>query len=388
VKTNCRIIAYIIALISSVSASAQCVDQLQSITHDTVVTGSGNGFFAFSVPKFNAPVGTLVEVKVRSEVTLSYYFELENRETFSINNYRVRVAREQEISSEALMTPLTHSSQRTYGPFTLAGADGVAGSGADFVTRGPMYVMDHTVIENTVYNTGDFLGQGSINFDYSSLDYSIVFGSVNYNYNGTAEDTLHFSITYTYCPTWFLNADVTSFTAVKRDNDLVDIQWITHNEKHNRKYELQISTDGRRFVGVAKFPAKTVTETSTYRYQHRFEPGGARKQIFRLKQIEQDGTVKYSPVRIVELKGSTEGRPGIYPNPATGPANLLFHNSKRGNWDVEVFSLSGHLLKRYRFSNALTAKINTNRELSKGMYMVKMTNRDSQEMFIERLMVQ
>jgi hypothetical protein len=361
---------------------------LIDITYDTTVTGSGNGFYTFTVPKFNAPTGTLVEVKIRSEVTLSYNFQLENKESFTINNYRVRVAREQEISSDAMMTPLTNSFQRTYGSYTLTAADGVAGSGTDFISNGPLYVMNQNPIENTLYNTAEFLGQGTLSFDYSALTYSIVFGSVNYNYNGTAEDTLHFSVTYRYCPTWFLGADIFSFTAVKKENDLVDIQWITLNEKTNRKYELQLSTDGRRFVGVAQFAAKAVAETGTYRYQHRFEPGAAGKQIFRLKQIEQDGTVKYSPVRVVEIGNANKVHLRLYPNPATGPTTLLFDNSKRGNWNVELYSLSGQLLKRYQFSNALMARINTNHELSRGMYMVKIVNRDSHEIFVERLTVQ
>lgn len=387
-KTKYRIIAYIIALLCSREVSAQCVDQLIDITYDTTVTGSGNGFYTFTVPKFNAPTGTLVEVKIRSEVTLSYNFQLENKESFTINNYRVRVAREQEISSDAMMTPLTNSFQRTYGSYTLTAADGVAGSGTDFISNGPLYVMNQNPIENTLYNTAEFLGQGTVSFDYSALTYSIVFGSVNYNYNGTAEDTLHFSVTYRYCPTWFLGADIFSFTAVKKENDLVDIQWITLNEKTNRKYELQLSTDGRRFVGVAQFAAKAVAETGTYRYQHRFEPGAAGKQIFRLKQIEQDGTVKYSPVRVVEIGNANKVHLRLYPNPATGPTTLLFDNSKRGNWNVELYSLSGQLLKRYQFSNALMARINTNHELSRGMYMVKIVNRDSHEIFVERLTVQ
>lgn len=183
---------------------AQCVSPLESVTFDTTVTGAGNAYHTFTFPKFDASLGTLVEVVIRSEVTLRYRFELENREAVAINNYRVRVVRDDEISGNTIPVPITHNYQRNYGPYALAAYDGVPGSGSDYISLGPVYAMNHQVTQSTLYNTADYLGAGTVSMDYMASTYSIVFGSVNYNFNGTAEDTVRMTVTYRYCNTWFL----------------------------------------------------------------------------------------------------------------------------------------------------------------------------------------
>ena len=109
------------------TSNAQCVTPLSTITFDSTLTGSGNAFHTFTFPRFDAALGTLVEVDVRAEVTLSYRFQLENKENIAINNYRVRVVRDDEISGSVLQTPITNNYQTTYGPYALAAFDGVTG---------------------------------------------------------------------------------------------------------------------------------------------------------------------------------------------------------------------------------------------------------------------
>jgi hypothetical protein len=387
-KTVCRIIAAAVAGLSCFNASAQCDGQLQTIIYDTFVTSTGNGLSTFTFPKFDPQVGTLTEVTFTSDITLSYRFQLENNEPFAISNYRVRIVREQEISSNALLTPLTSTYQQTYGNFALAASNGVPGSGPDFIEQGPHKVMDRTIINQTVYNTADFLGMGDITLDFYALTYSIVFGSVNYNYNGTAEDTLRFSITYTYCPVKVLNADITRFNVRKADEHFINIEWITQNEISDRTYEVEKSTDGRQFDRVAQFPAKTGAATGTYHYQYTLQPTDTRKLVFRIKQIQKDGGVKYSPLRIVEGTVPSSGNLRVYPNPAAGSATILFSDTKRGNWDVDVFGVTGQHVKRYHYSNTLLAKINASGELKRGIYTIVAVNRDTKEKLMSRLIVQ
>ncbi len=383
-------IVWLITLFIATGAAAQqCASSLNTISYDTAVTGSGNDDHIFTFPKFDPTLGTLVSVTVSNTITLKYSFQLENKETFSINNYKVRVVREDDISSEALQNPITYTHQQTYGPFALAGSDGVTGSGPDYTAQGPLYVMNHTYSGSTVYNTGDYLGNGSVQFNFSSTTYSIVFGSVNYNYNGTAQDTTDFSITYTYCPTWFLAADISSFNAVKRNQTDIDINWLTLNEQSNRLYELQKSSDGRNFVKLAQIPAKPeANATGSYSYQYGIGEEDKRKLIFRVKQTEQNGTVKYSALRIVDVGNSTSNQPRLFPNPSNGATNLIFSNTKKGDWQVQVCSASGQVLQTYEARNALVLQLNTNRQLPKGLYFIRATNIKTQEQFLNRLLLQ
>lgn len=291
--TGKHLLLYFFLCTAPLLVRSQCIDPLQSVTFDSTVTGAGNAYHSFTFPKFDASLGTLVEVVIRAEVTLRYRFELENRENITINNYRVRVVREDEISGTAIPVPITNSYQRTYGPYSLAASDGVPGSGSDYLAVGPVYAMNHQVIESTLHNTADYLGAGSVTMDYLASTYSIVFGSVNYNFNGTAEDTVRMTVVYKYCSSWFLG-------------------------------------------GVR--PVITPQRTQT-----KFE----------------------SPI--------------IYPNPGNGNFNLVFHNTKRNDYLVEVLTPSGQVLRQQSFSRALTGKINLQNQLPAGAYFVRIVNKKSWE---------
>src|SRR5689334_4512132 len=137
-KTRERFIAWLCCTIISTTAAAQCANPMTTISYDTVVTGSGNDSYVFSFPKFDPTLGTLISVNVINKVTLKYSFQLENKESFTINNYKVRVVREDDISSDALQVPIEFTHQQTYGPYILGGNDGITGSGPDFTSQGPL----------------------------------------------------------------------------------------------------------------------------------------------------------------------------------------------------------------------------------------------------------
>jgi hypothetical protein len=378
-----------VILFLALKNQAQCdAAHTNMLSYDTTVNASGNSLYSFTFPQFDPTLGTLLDVKINTKVTLIYNFRLENGEINPVTNYRVKVFRDDEISSSALMTPLINSYQKQYGYFSLAGTDGVPNSGPDFIQQGPLYVMNQQGINYTLSNTADFFGTGAVTFDYTTSTYSAVQGSINNTFDGLAQDAVKFNITYTYCPQIILAADITSFKTNKVNDAVIDIKWITQNEKNNRKYELQKSTDGKTFRGVAQFAAKTA-QTGSYSYSYAVQPTDNNTTVlFRIKQVEESGTAKYSVVNSLKLSNKTGSQPAIYPNPAKGAANLLFSNTKRSNWEVSVYAVSGQLLKRYNFTNALTGKINTSQEFEKGIYMVKSLNKTTQEQFVQQLLIQ
>jgi hypothetical protein len=370
-------------------SQAQCdASHTSTISYDTMVNALGNSFYSFTFPQFNPTLGTLLDVKINTKVTLVYSFRLENGEVNPVNNYRVKVFRDDEISSSALMAPLVNSYQRQYGPFVLAGTDGIPNAGSDFTQQGPLYVLNQNDINYTLSNTADFFGTGAVTFDYITSTYSAAQGSINNSFDGSAQDAVKFNITYTYCPQIILAADITSFKANKVNDAVIDIKWITQNEKNNRKYELQKSTDGKTFRGVAQFAA-TAAQTGSYSYSYAVQPTDNNKTVlFRIKQIEGSGTAKYTAVNAIKLSNKTGSQPVIYPNPAKGATNLLFSSTKRSNWEVSVYAVSGQLLRRYNFNNALTGKINASQEFEKGIYMVRSLNKTTQEQFVQQLLIQ
>lgn len=388
-KTRKPSVALLLLLLAVYGANAQCSNQLNTISYDSSVNGSGNATYTFSVPQFNPALGTLTQVDLDTKVTLIYSFQLENDANANINNYRSRISRDDEVSSAALQTPLTNSYQKTYGYYSLSASDGIPYSGTDYTAQGPLYVMNQVSTNNTVFNTADFMGNGLVNFDYNTATYSTVLGNTQYSYHGTAQDVVNFKITYTYCPSMVLASDITFFTVNKVNNGVIDINWITQNEKPTRNYELQKSTDGRNYRSVAEFATKTGTsQTGSYSYSYQIQSADNNKTLlFRLKQVD-NGTARYSAVHAVKVTASAINQPVLYPNPVKGTASLLLSSTKRSNWEIEVYSLNGQLVKRYAFNNALVAKLNTGNELQRGVYMMNCINKISKERYIQRMIVE
>jgi hypothetical protein len=350
----------------------------------------GNSLYTFTFPRFNPTLGTLLEVDITTNITLIYNFKLENGEANPVTNYRVKVFRDDEINSTALIDPLTSSYQKQYGYYSLAGSDGIPNSGPDFTQQGPLYVMNQKSTTYTVYNTADFLVNDSVLFDYTTSTYSAAQGSINNNLEGSAQDAVNFKITYMYCPQVVLAADITSFTTNKINDATIDIRWITQNEKNNRIYEIQKSTDGKVFGNIAELAAKTGTpQAGAYNYSYPVQLTDNNKiLLFRIKQKDANGSVQYSAVRAVKVNGTANEQLKLYPNPAKGAASLIFSNTKRGNWEVNIHSVSGQLLKSYSFTNALRGNVNTGNELGKGIYMVRIINKTTREKLVRQLIIQ
>jgi hypothetical protein len=53
-----------------------------------------------------------------------------------------------------------------------------------------------------------------------------------------------------------------------------------------------------------------------------------------------------------------------------------------------MYTVSGIMLRRYDFNNALTGKINTGNDLEKGIYMLRLVNKTTQEKFVQRFIIQ
>ncbi len=372
------------------SYSQICITTPKAITYDTTVIGSGNALHTFTFPKFDPSLGTLMNVRFDTEISLLYSFELENRESVPINNYRVRVTRDDDISSLALMNPLTNTYVRTYGPYPLTAWDGLVGAGTDYISRGPLFVMNHSMVSHTVTNTADFLGIGDVDFDYASNTYSSVLGSVNYTFNATAQDTIRFRITYNYCSTWFLNADIGSFNATKNSESNITLTWNTQNDVQHRKYEIEKSYDGRNFESIAtRFSTPDANGKGIYNYSYIIQSTDTKaKIIFRIKQVEKDGVIKYSAIRIVDIKDRDHQPLQLYPNPTHSSSQLFFNNHKRSNWKVEIINMNGFSMKQYIFNNAVTGRLDGLEQLRSGIYILKATDTNSQQVLKSRLVIQ
>lgn len=365
---------------------AQCETELRIVTYDSIFYGTGNSFYNFNFPKFDPLLGTLVGVEFQTVVTVKYGFTIENFEA-GPTNYRVRLYRDDEFSSPSLQTPLLTTTLKNFGPFLLGGNDRIPSSGPDYREFGPLIIMDKDTIVKTAFNTADYLGEGRVDIEYSTFTYSTTMGSVNNHKIESAFDTMQVSISYIYCSTSLLPADFRSFTAVKKQG-LIALNWQVENDETGRRYEIEVSRDGKNFATYRNLPSRPGNnEVGNYLSDYELQSGESGKLLFRIKQTDVDGSVKYSALRIVDIGDSVIPRLKVFPNPAAETVNILFSNHVRGEWDVEIFAMDGKLIDRFRFNQKLSATIQLGQKYRKGIYIIRARNKAGGESFSERLVV-
>jgi hypothetical protein len=171
-----------------------------------------------------------------------------------------------------------------------------------------------------------------------------------------------------------LSSNVLTFTATLQNNRTVALKWITTIEKKDRRYDIEVSGDEKNFVIVGSQPSDPTSSEASYLYNYPVNPGATGKLSFRLKQVEVDGTVSYSPMRIIDLgAGDSAGKFSIYPNPPNAEfVNLVF--GAAGTWQVDVLAANGNLVQRNYYHNTAATRLNFQRKLAVGAYFVRATD--------------
>lgn len=155
------------------------------------------------------------------------------------------------------------------------------------------------------------------------------------------------------------------FTA-KYIESSVQLDWITHSEENNARFEVERSTDGREF-GIIGSVEGLGNSSSEQRYSL-VDPkpfGGV--SYYRLKQIDLDGSYTYSQIRSVHNKDSEKVI--AYPNPVR---DILTVDAK-GNQvsgKVVVFDIIGRAVLQSELGNSGQVGLDVSR-LSPGLYFYK-----------------
>jgi hypothetical protein len=111
-----------------------------------------------------------------------------------------------------------------------------------------------------------------------------------------------------------LPVELTAFAAERRSDQFVSVTWATASEKQADRFEVQRSADSRAFETIATATAQGSSSQAT-RYAALDKTAPAGPLYYRLRQVDLDGTVAYSPV--VRVGGAAALELAVYPNPAT-----------------------------------------------------------------------
>lgn len=168
-------------------------------------------------------------------------------------------------------------------------------------------------------------------------------GNTVWSYNRGGEIARAYRYPPDYAGLVGLPVEFTSFTAKAAEGD-VELNWSTSSEKNNMAFEVCKSTDDSRFDSIAAITGHgTTTERNNYTFTDKaVKPG---HYFYKIKQIDFDGTHKFSETVEVEVLG-----PDVvklyqnYPNPFNPSTKISFFVPNKNNINLSVFDIRGNLI--------------------------------------------
>ncbi len=151
-------------------------------------------------------------------------------------------------------------------------------------------------------------------------------------------------------------------------NNAVDLKWTTANEINVKNFGIEKSTDGINFTQIATVAA-TNSVTINY-YQYTDKSLLAATTYYRLKMVDNNGTVNYSNVVTVSQNLAVALK--IYPNPVGNTVTISHQSVVNGT--IEIVTADGRkLLTTKVVANTTQTNIDVSR-LNAGTYWLVFSN--------------
>jgi hypothetical protein len=212
-------------------------------------------------------------------------------------------------------------------------------------------------------------GGGGVIFSNNALN---IASSVNAGSNGTSDGTnannnygatpgTVGSLTQTFpfaqlppkmqiCQSTVLPVTILGFTANYESANNVKVSWATTNEINAAYYEVERSSDGIGFNGVAQEDAsQSLNPVHSYSINDQLYNINSNIIYYRLRIVDNDGKYTYSNVVSVKLN-QPQNNFSIYPNPVDNYAVMNVYAEKQGTGVLRVIDNSGKPLTSKSFS--------------------------------------
>jgi len=183
------------------------------------------------------------------------------------------------------------------------------------------------------------IGTGNV---LSFTDNVLAVGSTGYYY---ADITINGNRTIT-APIWYrkdaaVPVTLLSFNASLTSNRTVNLHWKTTNEINNKMFVVEKSSNGVSFLAMDSINAKNGT-TNSYGLTDAQPYDGV--NYYRLKQLDKNGSLKYSTIVSVNLKGTGINAFSVYPNPVKDILTLNVNSTIATKAAVIVTDISGRMI--------------------------------------------
>jgi len=170
-----------------------------------------------------------------------------------------------------------------------------------------------------------------------------------------------------------LPVELVSFTAARTGAHAVALAWRTATELRNAGFVVERSPDGLRFDAVSALVPGLGTSGAGQAYHALDDPAPAALLYYRLRQVDEGGSVKYSPVAVVAA-WSGDAAPAqllVYPNPARLAAFVQLTGRRAPGATVRLFDALGRTVRTAPAPAVGTVLELPLRDLPAGLYVVR-----------------
>ena len=165
-----------------------------------------------------------------------------------------------------------------------------------------------------------------------------------------------------------INWNCVTESASEIQNSSIKIFWTTVQEINSNYFQIQRSSNGidwteNKYVKAAGNSNRIINYSCT----DSIPLNGL--NYYRLKQVDMNGMVSYSAIKVVLFHVNIASEVLISPNPATNFVNIYIPDGNDHETKIYLFQSNGNLIKQYQTRSATTRIDLPN--LNKGWYIFK-----------------
>lgn len=167
-------------------------------------------------------------------------------------------------------------------------------------------------------------------------------------------------------------------------NDEVTLRWQTESEISNLGFSVEHGIDGVHFSELTFIKGMgTTSQTQYYEYTHKFPRSGI--NYYRLKQIDYNGSYRYSDVLKTEVKTPDAFRlMQNYPNPFNSSTTIEYVIKKPGMVSLTIVNNTGQVVRNLvsipqaagRYQIVWDGRDESRNELASGIYVYRLKTAD------------
>jgi len=155
------------------------------------------------------------------------------------------------------------------------------------------------------------------------------------------------------------------FVARKNDNGTTKLLWNVGEEINVTSYVVERSLNGTDFTNIG-----TVSATGKANYDLEDNQSMSGTRFYRVRNVDIDGSSKYTPVIRVSGKERISGQIQLYPMPANDQVYVQ-HDKAPLKVNITIYTLDGSMVKQVQaIPNTYQTSLNIS-NLKSGMYIVK-----------------